>query len=90
MTEPIQVPLESICSSCGKTDKSEWNEGCPNEWHKEEWERLQKENVKLREALKWALPFAEEAPDPTRSEDDVPSPEWAQNKSEARALLEGE
>lgn len=48
---------------------------------------LTRENRELREALEWALPFALKAPDPTRSEDDVPSDEWLNKKKQARAAL---
>lgn len=48
---------------------------------------LTRENRELREALEWALPFALKAPDPTRSEDDVPSGEWLNKKKQARAAL---
>lgn len=48
---------------------------------------LTRENRELREALEWALPFALKAPDPTRSEDDVPSHEWLNKKKQARAAL---
>ena len=61
MTQPHA--LESICPSCGKTDKTLWPEGCNNQWHKEEWERLQQENAKLREALKKARPYLYETLD---------------------------
>ena len=41
-------PIQDICPSCGKTDKTLWPEGCNNVWHREEWERLQQENANQR------------------------------------------
>jgi hypothetical protein len=54
VTEPIAVPREPICPSCGKTDKTLWPEGCNNEWHREEWERLQQELADERLAFNHA------------------------------------
>ena len=49
--------------------------------------RLQRENQVLAEALKWALPFALRAADPSRSCDDVPSLDWQKKKAAAKAAL---
>jgi hypothetical protein len=41
--------LESICPSCGKTDRLLWPEGCNNAWHREGMEEaLRKRDQRIR------------------------------------------
>jgi hypothetical protein len=56
------IKLESICPSCGKTDRLLWPEGCSNAWHREGMEGALRERDKRIAALEARLAACEWKP----------------------------